>query len=325
MGIAAAAVAVALLVPAARGDDEPWIIEAGPEAAGAVKAGAATVAKAQKLAKKKKYLEAVDLLEGAARQWPAAVHDCNLSLAYLRAGALTRAQLMWDVAGLRNADRPTWCTADLSGQLSTALRAAGFVPLTITVTPPDAIVEVGGVTVRGLHVVWLPSGSHVVAARAGGRVDGRAEIVLSEGNASVSIALEEPAREVDAGVVAVDTPLPADAGVVDVPQHPAELPERTARRARWPGWAGLGTGAVLIGAGAFFHARAIDARDDGNAVFVADPAFAEAEARFSRERTRALVSYAVGVAAAGFGTWWLLRAEVAVTPERAVVTIGGDW
>src|SRR5690242_18590519 len=93
LALVTAAAALVLWPARARSDEERWIIEATAESDGAVKAGAAQVAKAQKLAKKKKYLEAVKLLEDVARQYPAAVHDCNLSLAYLRAGALTRAQL----------------------------------------------------------------------------------------------------------------------------------------------------------------------------------------------------------------------------------------
>jgi len=67
--------------------DERWILEPGPEAPNAQKLGAADVERAQKLAKEKKYAEAAQVLEALDRKLPAAVHDCNLALAYLRAGA----------------------------------------------------------------------------------------------------------------------------------------------------------------------------------------------------------------------------------------------
>src|ERR1043165_141552 len=134
-----AAAAMALVLATGVGSaDEPWIIESGPEATNAQKLGAAEVERAQKLAKDKKYRDAVLVLEAVARKWPAAVHDCNLALAYLRDDQLTKARLVWDVSALRNGVRPKWCTGEVSAQLSEALRKKGYVPTTVDVVPAEA-------------------------------------------------------------------------------------------------------------------------------------------------------------------------------------------
>src|ERR1041385_6196596 len=153
------AVATALVLGTSVGNaDERWIIEPGPEAKDAQKLGAADVERAQKLAKDKHLAEALAVLESVDQKWPAAVHDCNLALAYLREKSYTRAQLVWDLGALRNGVRPKWCTGEVSTQLSDALRSAGYVPTTIEVAPPDALVEVSGIPMRSMRTVWLPPG-----------------------------------------------------------------------------------------------------------------------------------------------------------------------
>jgi hypothetical protein len=307
LAIPATAAVILVFVLAARADETPWVIAPGPEAQGAVEAGKADVAKAQKLAKKKQYVEAVQLLEQVDREHPAALHDCNLSLAYLRAGALTRAQLLWDVSALRNADRPDWCTGDLANQLSTALRAGGFVPLTITIVPPDATIEVGGVTIRGVHVVWLPPGKSTIAAHADGYVDYTDDVDVAAPNAQVAIELKKPVTEVppDAGVVAppADAGAPPDAAPLALPP-PVPPP---AHQAEWPGWVGIGVGVLAAGTGVAFHAGAVDARDQGNSLYTFQPAFGDAQDRFARDRDAAIASYVVTAAATAFVTWWWMR------------------
>jgi hypothetical protein len=329
------ALAAALWLSAARpAAADEWVIEVGPEAAGAVAAGAADIKRANQLAKQKKYADAVEVFEAVARRSPAALHDCYLALAYLRAGALTRAQLLWDVGRMRNTDRPGWCTGDLGQQLATALRAAKFVPLTITVVPAAAVVRVGGVSVRGVSVIWLPAGPHRVTASAPDLADGLVEVDVKAPSATATLALAPPAPPPDpkdppTGPPAGPGPAITEPTVIEAPPlqpavqepppgppAPAVLPPagpvatvaKGARRrpARWPGWVAAGAGGVGLLTGGLFHARAIDARDDANALYPTQPEFDAADARFGRERNRALIGYGLGTIAVGVGLWWLL-------------------
>lgn len=306
-------------------DDEPWIVEPGPEKPDAIKAGATELEVGLSLAKKKQYADAVKALETVARTWPAALHDCNLSLAYLRAGALTRAQLMWDVAGLRNASRPNWCTGDLSTQLATALRAAGYVPVSIDVTPPDAVIEVGGARVRGIKVLWLATGPATISARARELSTTKSFDVAA--NVRVHLELREPViTPPDAGVP--DAPVvvapPPDAAVA-IPMPPPPEPSHTLR------YAAAGTAAVGLLGGSVFYVLARGARSDANAVFPSDPAFDDAKRSFETRRVVAISLLAIGTVAAAYVGYDLAskpsRKRVAIQPagKGAAVTIGGTW
>ncbi len=337
---AVGAVALGLAQTAADEPSAPWVIAPGDEAAGAVAEGAATIARAQQLAKRKRYAEALPLFEEAARRWPAAEHDCYLALAYLRVDDVTRAQLWHEVSRRRNAARPTWCTGSLTKQLDAAVRAGGLVPLTLQIVPPDAVIEVAGVTLRGLDVVWLAPGTHVVAARADGMVDGSASIDVAAPSATVTLTLAPPPPpEPDAGPLGVEAPDAAAVATAPGPDAaplgaPAVSPPPAARPPRWPGYVALGAGAVALGVAGFSHAQALDARDAANAEFPTTTAFADAEGEFAAARLRALGGYAVAAAAIGFGAYWLVtrdgdeaaagatRVGATLEPGGASVTLG---
>ncbi|HSD89196.1 MAG TPA: hypothetical protein VLB44_16825 [Kofleriaceae bacterium] len=192
---------VAMALGLSASADERWIIEPGPEAQDAQKLGASDVQRAQKLAKDKHIDEAAAVLERVARTWPASVHDCNLALAYLRQKALTKAQLVWDLAALRNGARPKWCTGEVSTQLSEALHKEGFVPTTIDVVPTDAVVEINGIAMRSMRTVWLKPGPATFNATAPGRLAKTVDVTIAAPVAKVTITLEEPqAPPPDAGV-----------------------------------------------------------------------------------------------------------------------------
>src|SRR5687767_12282000 len=112
MRVCAAALLVAGAAIAAFAQGMPsatqrFVFEPTPEAPDAAKLGAAEVEKAQREAKSSKdFAGAARKLEVVATKWPASVHDCNLALAYLRAGLPMQAQLAWDLALLRNGVRP---------------------------------------------------------------------------------------------------------------------------------------------------------------------------------------------------------------------------
>jgi hypothetical protein len=326
VGVVIAAAALAAVPTLGRaGGGDAWVIEPTAEEQGAAAAGAPELARAQELARAKQYVDAVHVLEALDRAHPASLHDCNLSLAYLRAGVLTRAQLLWDVAQLRNGDRPTWCTGDLSKQLTTALRAAGFVPVSIDVAPAGAVVEVAGIDVRGVHVVWLAPGPYTFVARAAGMADASQAITVASPSARVAITLAPPK---------VETPPPgagSGSGTGGGPDldaiHPTEpiVPATAPAPVRWPAWVAIGGGAAAVGVGAIFHAKALSARDDGDHAYVGSPALADAQSRFASARTGAIVSYAIGAAAIGFGGWWW-HAHRAHGPEvnAAVGAHGGE-
>ena len=305
------------------------VIEPGPERAGAVEAGRDTVAKAQNLARQGNLAEAVAMLEELAVTWPSATHDCNLSLAYLRAKQLTRAYLWWDLAALRNSERPDWCTSTLTGQLTDAVRAAGFVPLSLHVNPPDAVVSLEGLKLRGIPVVWVAPGALNFLVEAPEHVSARVRTTVTAPQARAAVSLEKVAAAVDLSApsqVPSPTSQPADpeAGLPSMAELDAAA---TPARPKWPAWAAFGVGGVAFAVGVHAHLAALDAKDEGNTFLTTDPRFDDAKSDFGAARTRALIGYGVAGVAAGFGVWWLMRAQVgaSVGDDGAAVTVGGAW
>lgn len=320
----------------------PIVYEPGPEVAGAAERGKADTAKAQKLARKKKYAEAVAILERVAFAHPSVVHDCNLSLAYLRAGELTRAQLVWDVSRLRGATPPDWCDASLSGQLASQLRTKSFVPLTLDVQPAGATVEVAGVTLRGMTLVWLPPATYQLRVTHGGWQSKLAPVLVAPPSGSAIIHLIEigdppierdaatAVPEPDAGVPTATTDAAVDADLDLDPPPPPPAP-----RAKWPAYAGVGVAGLGLGLGVAFHARALGTKDRADMLLSDSMAFRDARDRFGTERAVAIGGYVVSAAAIGFTTWWLLgkdRGEPPATTrtvgleprgDGAVLTFGG--
>lgn len=305
-----------------------WIIEPGPEAVDAQKQGAADVERAQKLAKAKDYAGAAKILEDLDRRLPAAVHDCNLALVYLRASALTKAQLMWHVSGLRNGTRPKWCTGDVSTQLSQALRVAGYVPTTIDVVPTDAVIEVGGVAIRGLHVVWLPPGPTTISASAPGKDSQTLQVSVAAPSTRVAITLAEPApvAEPDAGVPLVEPAAPADAALVA--STPDAAPVETVVPPPPPSgksslrYVALG-GAVVgwVGAGVFGVLTA-GAQDDANAVYVSDPAFADRKDTYDTMKWSTVGFVGLGVVATAITVYLFARTDHPASASSVQVGAG---
>lgn len=335
--LAAAAVLVAMPRGAAQGTATRWVIEPGPEAADAQKLGAADVERAQQLAKTKDYKGAANVLEALVQKLPAAVHDCNLALVYLRASALTRAQLMWDLSGLRNGTRPKWCTGDVSTQLSQALRVASYVPMTIDVVPADAMIEVGGVAMRSIHTVWLPQGPIAITASAPGRESQTINASVAAPSARIAITLEAPrAAEPDAGVAVAPPIDAAPVVVVPVDAAPVEMPvpatgEGTPAVYRY---VALSTAVVgWIGAGVF-GVLTVQAKDDANGVYVTDPSFAGRKDDYDTYRWATLGSIGLGVVASAVTVYLFTRddgpppqhrVQVGVGPGSFGITFGGTF
>jgi hypothetical protein len=339
-------VALVALVAVPRGDaqgtTERWIIEPGPEAADAQKLGAGDVERAQKLAKAKDYAGAAQILEALARRLPASVHDCNLALVYLRASALTKAQLMWDLSGLRNGTRPKWCTGDVSTQLSQALRVAGYVPVTIDVVPTDAVLEVGGVAMRSIHTVWLPPGPVAITASAPGRDRQTINASVIAPSMHLAITLEAPRpAEPDAGVAVVP---PVDAGPVAVVAAPVDAappnvvpvpatPTHEGTPAAYRYIALSGAVAGWIGAGVFGVLTA-QAKDDADGVYVTDPRFAGKKDDYDTYRWATVGSIGLGVIATAVTVYLFTRddgpppqhtVQVGIGPGSFGITVGGAF
>lgn len=305
----------------------------GAEVPGAAAKGKAETDTAQKLARKKQYVQAVALFEKVAVAHPSVVHDCNLSLAYLRAGDLTRAQLAWDVSRLRGAQPPDWCDASLSGQLASALRTRGYVPLTLSVQPGGALVEVGGVALRDMGLVWLPAATYQVRVTEGGHHGALHPVVVAPPSASATVVLQpigDPVYpdaampmgpEPDAGVATTEPPADAATGL-DL--TPPELPPPPPR-ATWPGYAGVGVAGLGLGLGVAFHVRALGTKDRANMLPSDSAGFRDARDRFGTERTVAIGGYVVSAAAIGFTAWWWLGKDKGEPPVRTVgVDLRGD-
>lgn len=329
-------IAIAIVWSLATADERSsWVFEPGPEATDAQKLGAADVERAQKLAKDKKYDQAATLLESVSQKWPAAVHDCNLALAYLRANALTRAQLVWDLSALRNGARPKWCTGEVSTQLSEALRKAKYVPATIDVVPGDALIEVGGVAMRNMRTVWLPPGPTIVNASAPGRVARSVNVTISPPSTRVPITLElPPAPTPDAGVsidAAPDAATPAvDAAPLMVePPPPALLtvngtaiPTKTIM---------LVTTIGLVAAAGVTGYLTYDAKQNADDVYNTDPAFESRKNRYDNFRLASELTAGAAAVSAAIYVYLLVTAEpdpgvgVNATNNSVGVTYGGRW
>jgi hypothetical protein len=313
--------------------DERWVIEPGAEAENAEKLGAAEVQRAQKLAKAKKYAEAAAVLEQVSRKWPAAIHDCNLALAYLRAGAYTRAQVVWELSALRNTTRPAWCTGEVSTQLSNALRAAGFVPTTIDVVPSDAVLEVGGVAVRGIRTVWLPTGTHPITATAPGRDAQTVSATVVAPSTRIAITLKEPAPIAsDAGVIepmaqsdAAVAP-PADASTIAPLGRPTEQPLLTVNGAPVTRrYIALGVTVLgVVGTGVFAYLTKT-AHGDANQLYPTDPEFSDAKSRHSTMRTLTIASAVVTAVGAGFYIYFTVDDNDGTTPTGVALGYRGTF
>jgi hypothetical protein len=314
--------------------DERWIIEPGPEAKDAQKLGAAEVERAQKAAKNKRYDEAAAILENVARKWPASVHDCNLALAYLRNDQLTRAKLVWDLGAVRNGARPKWCTGEVSTQLSDALRKNGYVSTAIDVTPHDALVEVGGIAMRGMQSVWLPAGVVTFNATAPGKLPKAVQVTVAAPVSRVSITLEEPKVEApapDAGVP-VAPPVTPDAAVT-TPVEPVAQPDAgvppsnslityDGRPVTWRTTALISTLTFGVIAGVCGYLT-YDAKNDANEHYVTDPQFKDLKDRYNALSIATTVVGGMAVVSAAVYVYFAAAGDAPVQKPGKIQVGGG--
>lgn len=335
VSVAGLLLAAAALVAFGQGTPERYVFELAAEAPDAQKQGAAEVDAAQKLAKSGKVGEAVLQLEALARRLPASVHDCNLALAYLRAGQLTAAKLAHDLSGLRNGVRPKWCTGDVSTQISDALRNRRLVLTTLDVTPADSLVEVSGIALRRIGTLWLDPGTYAVTISAPGRVTQTVNIVAASPSAHLAVTLEtarpalppdasvaEPMASPDAGAVA---PVTADAAVAVTEPPPdnalikvggAPVGYRAvALTLAISGWLGAGVLGVL----------AYKTKGDANGRYKTDPDYQDLADRFDTYKYVSLGSAILGAVATSVYIYFVTQGdEVIRKPGKIEVGLRPD-
>lgn len=283
-------------------------IEFAPETPGAVDAGASAVKDALVLTKDPaKKRDAVLAFQKIAKDWPAALHDCYLSLAELRVNALTEAKLIWDRAAARGGPRPKWCTGDLANQLAKAVRDGKFVEVTLAVTPADATIRWNAsVEVRGAPSLWVQCEAacdttfdvsapgfvtwtgHVALTSKGGRLEARLQPEPKPAPVAPDAGVEVvPQQAPDAGVA----PVPASVVIPPAPppsdDHMHKLPLRKLAL-------GLGIGAAVTAAGAVYMTHYES--DKGNRLYKSDPIFDESRSLYVTFGAAAIVLSAVSVA-----------------------------
>jgi len=285
-------------------------IEFAPETPGAVDGGAAAVKDALVLTKDPaKKRDAVVAFQKIAKDWPAALHDCYLSLAELRVNALTEAKLIWDRAAARGGQRPKWCTGDLANQLAKAVRDGKLVEITIAVTPADATVRWNAqVEVRGAPSLWVPCSTAPCDATfevsAPGLVTWTGHVALTPKGGRLEAVLQPPPRPApvapDAGVEVVPQPTP-DAGVAPVsssvpirPPAPRDPDDHVHKLPLKKLALGLGIGAAVAAAGAVYMTHYES--DKGNRLYKTDPTFDESRSLYASFGAAAIVLSAVSVA-----------------------------
>ena len=270
--------------------------------------------------------EAGDLAGAIARFKEARALDdraeylCNIGYAYQLAGELPRAHLFLSECLVRAAAMDPGVATAFRARLADvegALRAGGFAPVDVTVSPRGAAVGSSAFaadeTAPGPRLVWLPPGRHHITASAPGHAPGAIELdVTGSGRHAASIELAPQRREATPPHVAPrPDPEPRDPAVTAAPG-----------RDRTPAIAVLAGGGVAVAAGGVFHVLALRTRDDIAAHHPFEGPERDArEATWRTQVTGMAIGYGVGAVAIGVGAylWW--RTGRAPAPLRAS---GGD-
>ena len=334
----ATVVAVILVARGARAG----VYEPGPEAAGAVAAGADALKAALKVAKGTDKMAALYEFQQIADHWPAALHDCYLALASLRAGDLTEAKLAWDRSATRGGDRPKWCTGDLVHQLDKARHDRHFVELVFDLTPRDALVNINNiVTFRGFTSVWWPTDGDKVGTQisAPGYLDYGGDLPVPP-PAPIRIALEPvpvarpPHVEVDAGVAVVAPPpvAPPDAGVtVAAAPDAAVAPDFMMINGRPISHRKLALGAAIVGAvgAATFGGISYFYNREQAKLAPGDPAYNDAKDSYEGFGITAIACAGLSVLGASLYIYYVVTDNplpaVAVRPNPNGFAFGGVW
>jgi hypothetical protein len=204
-------------------------------------------------------------------------------------------------------------------------------------------VESGGVLVDAEtfgNSVTMDPGEHVFVVSAEGRAPMRTVIRLEEGESrEVTLTLGAPLSAAPSGAPAspvAERAAPTSATAEPAPMatsaRPAEAPARSWLDSRATAYGALGLGAVGIAVGAWSGLSGLASAHDvrelcPGKVCPSDAAASRASEAASHARTMAVVStigFGAGLAAAGVGTYLLLRtpSKVALTPTVGEQSVG---
>ena len=218
---------------------------------------------------------------------------CNIGISYYKAKDLVRAHLLLGQCLEQAALDPKFVDAARTALASVegVLRSAGHAPVRIVVEPPASAVSITELdpdgNFLGSRVVWLPFGSHRIAAHAEGHVDAEEVVTTSSPEpTTLRITLQRPAPIV--------TP-PGPPG----PQAPTAEPP-----SRLPAYLATGVTVIAIGVTtvAFVegHARA----DLGHTALDPDTLEADRQAVSSWNTTMGIAGVAALASAAASGYLW---------------------
>jgi hypothetical protein len=241
---------------------------------------------------------------------------CNIGIVYYKAKDLVRAHLLLGQCLEQAALDPKFVDAARTALASVeaVLRGGRHAPVRIVVEPPASAVAIAELdpdgSFLGSRVVWLPLGSHRIAARAEGYVDAE-EVVTTKSPEPTTVRIE---LHRTAPIVAPPPP------VVPPPPPPSRLPAYVA----------TGVAAVALGVAtvAFFegHARA----DLGATALDPDTREADRQSVSSWNTTMGIAGAVAIAGAAASGYLWYralhgAQVEVHAGPNGAGVSLIGRF
>ncbi len=297
----------------------------------------ALVEEAAALGRKGQLAEAIATFKRAEALHPRAIHVCNIGLAYVRLNRWPQAQFFLSACRERWSQEQTspideWVNKRLREAIG-KLSAGDFAPITVKSSPAGAAIESSSFlpdeTFRGPRIVWLPTGKTELKASLSGYLQDTRSIIVEKGVAQeIAFVLtpepiEEPTpngddtkvgsehdgkgQKGDAEVAELDTPTESSSQGTTSSLVSSPMPPPRSTSPVWP-WIATATGVALIGAGAFVHNSALEAKHEAERYPVGDD-FDTWNDRFSTRRTATLALYGLGAGALGTGLYFLLHAD----------------
>lgn len=266
---------------------------------------------------------AVGLFKRALALDPRPEYQCNVGVAYYKAGDLPRAQLFLSLCLARGSHLDATFLGGVRGVLvavEDTMRAGAFTPIDVVVTPASAQFTISAFAddeiVVGSRLVWLPEGEHrVTVSHSGHEAQTVAVTAAGHDPVRVPVVLSE--------VVEIEPPPPPVRGpevVVD-------------RRAGWrtAAWTGTAVTVVIAALTGVQYVRATDAADAAGLL----PSGVERDAAVrdaDRQTTLLYAGYGVTAACALITgvLWWQSmprQRQVMVTADGdgAAVWLGGTF
>ena len=287
---------------------------------------AALQAKGEQFAKDGKYTDAIEAFKAADRIEPRAIHACLISLAYTRRELWPQAELFLSLCHQRAKSTdplPDWVSL-ADQQIRDRIMAAGLVEVTIEAKPANAQVTVSSFApdeVFEPRTIHLPTGTHVVFARAPGYADGQITVQITDKTPKHAVIELAPV----AGSAKVGEPL-VGKGEVFVPDKP--LPDRPASPAKRGtplligGGAAIGLGLVMHAWMGFEHGKLVEA-NEGAPTPEKELLYSQHSGKYDVARVATIALYLTGAACVGIGFYQRSHSETSTTVAAAPLPEGG--